>query len=97
MSEEYQYDVSRIANFGRDTARAYNSFQKSSLKLTEEINKAIDHGVPPVKITHDMLGRCSTREAGVDLMTSVIALAQMGKIPQSVADPFDKGVHVRRV
>lgn len=91
------YDASRIANFGRDTARAYGSFLRSEKKLCDEINAAIEAGIKPIKITHDVLGRCSTRETQIDLMSALLALAQMGKIPQSVADPFTDGIRPKRV
>jgi hypothetical protein len=82
------YDASRIANFGRDTARAYGAFLRAEKKLCDEINAAIEAGIKPIKITHDVLGRCSTREAQIDLMSALLALAEMEKIPKSVAEPF---------
>lgn len=93
----YEFDVVRLANFGRDTSRTYSAFLRSQDKLCDEINAALASGVKPIKITHDVLGRCATHEARVDLMSVLIGSAKMGKIPQEVADPFEKGVRARRV
>lgn len=91
------YDASRLANFGRDSARAYASFNRASTSLVNEISYAVDEGVSPVKIAHDLMGRCSTHEARVDLLTIISSLAQLGKIPQSVYEPFEKGIRPKRV
>lgn len=96
-SDTAVYDASRMANFGRDTSRAYAAFLRSEKKLCAEINAAIESGVKPIKVTHDVMGRCSTHEARVDLMSALIALAQMGKIPEEIAEPFEQGIRPRRV
>lgn len=91
------YDASRLANFGRDTSRAYAAFLRAQAKLCEEINAAIESGVKPIKVAHDVMGRCATHEARVDLMSVLIALAQMGKIPEGVTEPFEQGIRPRRL
>lgn len=95
--EPYEYDVARLANFGRDASRSYTALLRVQDRLCQEINDAIASGIKPIKITHDVLGRCATREAQVDLMSLLIGSAKMGKIPMAIADPFEKGVRARRV
>lgn len=90
------YDASRLANFGRDTSRAYAAFLRAEEKLCLEINEAIGAGIKPIKIAHDIMGRCSNHQARVDLLSTLVALAQMKKIPQSVIDPFEEGLRVKR-
>lgn len=91
------YDASRMANFGRDTARAYTAFLRAQERLVLEVNEAIESGISPLKVAHDLLGRCSDREAMVNLMSVISALADMEKIPKSVFEPFKKGIRPRRV
>lgn len=91
------YDASRLANFGRDNARAHAAFSRSAEKLQNEINAAIEEGVSPVKIAHDVFGRCNDRKDQHNLLSSLMAMVQMGKIPQEVLDPFDKGIRPRRI
>ena len=95
--DDVKYDAARLANFGRDTSRAYSAFLRAEKKLCAEINEAIDNGIKPIKIAHDVMGRCSTHEARIDLLSSLIALAQMGKIPQTVVDPFEEGLRAKRI
>lgn len=92
-----EYDTSRIANFGRDAAAAYRRFIKAEEKLVTEINAALDNGVKPIKIAHDVMGRCQSHEDRVNLMSALMALAKMEKIPESVVEPFEKGIRPRRV
>ena len=92
-----RYDSSRMANFGRDTARTYTTFLKAQERLAEEINNAIDNGVSPVKVAHDLMGRCPNREAMVNLLSVLSALDAMGKIPKALYQPFEKGIRPRRV
>jgi len=70
---------------------------KAEERLKTEINSAIEAGVKPIKIAHDVVGRCATREAAIDLMSAMIAMAKMGHIPESVVEPFEGGIRVRRV
>jgi hypothetical protein len=97
MVSDYTYEASRMANFGRDTAKAHSTFTRSTEKLAAEINAAIDNGIKPIKVAHDVMGRCSSREMQIELLSSLMALAQMNKIPQSVVDPFEGGIRVKRV
>lgn len=92
-----QYDSSRVANFGRDTARMYRTFLRSQERLVLEINEAIEIGISPIKVAHDLLGRCPDREAMLDLLSVLSALAEMGKIPKAVFEPFKKGIQPRRL
>lgn len=93
----YEYSVSRLANFGRDVSRAHSTFIKAEDRLKNEINQAVEAGVKPIKIAHDVVGRCSTRDAAIDLMSAMMAMAKMGHIPESVVEPFEEGVRVRRI
>lgn len=94
---EYAYDASRVANFGRDMGKAYGRFIKADERLSQEINSAIDSGVSPLKVAHDLFGRCIDHEERINLMSVIIAMAQTKKIPESVAEPFKKGITPRRV
>lgn len=91
------YDATKLANHGRDTARAYKRFRLAEETLCEEINAAITMGIKPIKIAHDVLGRCASQEAKVDLMSSLIAMAKLGHIPKSVVEPFEKGIRPKRI
>lgn len=97
MVSDYTYEASRLANFGRDTSKAHTSFVRSRERLATEINAAIDSGIKPIKIAHDAMGRCSSREQRIDLLSALVAMAKMGHIPESVVEPFDKGIHVKRI
>jgi len=92
-----EYDASRIANFGRDSARAYAGLIRAQEKLVKEINQAIAEGVKPLKIAHDVMGRCADHEQRVNLLSVIIASVQKGDIPQSIVDPFEEGIRPRRV
>lgn len=91
------YDTARLANYGRDTARAYTAFVKAQDKLAREINLAIEEGVKPLKVAHDMMGRCPGHEAKVHLLSVIAALVELKKIPESVFEPFEQGIKPRRV
>lgn len=86
-----------MANFGRDTARAYTSLLRAQERLVEEINTAINSGVKPIKVAHDLMGRCSTHEARMNLLSVLSALTTLEKIPQSVFEPFETGIRPKRV
>lgn len=91
------YDASRVANFGRDTSSAYSKFVRSEQKLIDEINDAIDNGVKPVKIAHDVMGRCRSQEDRLNLLSVLVASSKMGRIPESVLKPFEEGIRARRI
>lgn len=92
-----QYDSSRMANFGRDTARTYTTFLRTQERLVLEVNEAIENGISPLKVAHDLLGRCPDREAMANLLSVLSALAKMEKIPSAVIEPFKQGVRPRRM
>lgn len=91
------YDTSRMANFGRDTARAYASFIRAEERLVEEINSALEQGISPIKVAHDLVGRCPDHEARVNVVSVIYALVEMKKIPKAVYAPFEKGIRPIRV
>jgi len=91
------YDASRMANFGRDTAKSYSAFLRAEKKLSAEVNAAIEDGVKPLKVAHDLMGRCGSHEERINLLSALIALSKMGHIPESVVEPFDEGLKPRRV
>lgn len=91
------YDPSSMANFGRDTARAYTRFLKAQERMTKEINEALEGGISALKVAHDLLGRCADREEMQNLLSILSALAHLEKIPKEVVAPFEKGIRPRRV
>lgn len=91
------YDASRMANFGRDTSRAYTTLLRSEERMVIEINEALEEGVSPLKVAHDLVGRCSDREAMVNLVVVISALSKMEKIPKSVYGAFSKITRPRRL
>lgn len=91
------YDASRLANFGRDTSIAYSRFRRVEEKMREEIHAALADDVSPTKIAYDLMGRCSTHDAQVDLLSVLLALAQMEKIPMSVVEPYETGIRPKRI
>lgn len=91
------YEASRLANFGRDAAKSYIAFAKTEDRLVEEINKAVDNGIAPLKIAHDVMGRCLRQEARHNLLSILLVLAENDKIPKSVVEPFEAGIRTRRV
>lgn len=92
-----EYDAARMANFGRDTARAYASFTKAQERMASEINTAVEAKVSLLKIAHDVMGRCPDREAQINLLSVIYALVKTGKIPEGIYEPFVKGIKPRRV
>lgn len=97
MNDPGEYNAIRLANYGRDASRAYLSFLRAEERLEREINSAIDQGIKPIKIAHDVMGRCVDQEARIDLLSMLIAMANIGKIPQTVVDPFEKGIRAKRI
>lgn len=97
MAVAKDYDTSRMANFGRDAAKAYAGLLRTQERLVDEINAAIEAGVKPIKISYDLMGRCATQEATVNLLTVLTALTRMEKIPSSILEPFEKGIYPKRV
>lgn len=97
MGDFYSYDASRMANFGRDTSKAYHRFKNFEIKLSKEINDALEAGISPIKIAHDLFGRCSDREEQHNLLAVLSASVQMDHIPESVLKPFEKGIFPKRV
>jgi hypothetical protein len=91
------YDSARLANFGRDTARSYASFLRAQERMVEEINAAIEGGIGPRKVAHDLMGRCASREAQVNLLTVLGALVELERIPKAVFEPFEDGIRPRRI
>lgn len=86
-----------MANFGRDTSKSYMTFLQRQDRLAEEINQAITDGIKPIKIAYDVMGRCSSREAQVHLLTVLNAMAHLKKIPESLLKPFEEGIRPKRV
>ncbi len=97
MTNSRPYETTRMANFGRDTAKAYGRFLKTQDRLAEEINDAVTSGIKPLKVAHDLMGRCASQEERINLLTVLSALTHLEKIPAGVFEPFEKGIRPRRV
>jgi hypothetical protein len=95
MSEVY--DSSRMANYGRDVTQCYRRFLKARDRMVTEISTGLDSGTSPLKIAHDLLGRCKDRQEMLNLLSVLDALAHLGDIPQTIMGPFREGIHPRRV
>jgi len=92
-----EYDASRLANLGRDSGRMFSALLRSEERLASEINNAIEEGIKPLKIAHDLFGRCPDRESQLNLLSVLMSLAQMDRIPESIIEPFEKGIRAKRI
>lgn len=95
MSEGY--DSTRMANYGRDMVREYGRLTNVRDRMVKEINLGLDSGVSPVKLGHDLMGRCVNRDEMVSLMAILQALVKIGTIPARILEPFEKGIRPRRI
>lgn len=91
------YDSIRMANYGRDMAREHARMVKTRDRFVKEVNLGLDSGVSPLKLGHDLMGRCNSRDEMLALVSILQILVDYGSIPPKILEPFDKGIRPRRV
>lgn len=91
------YDSSRMANYGRDMAREHARMIKTRDRFVKEVKLGLDSGISPLKLGHDLIGRCNGRDEMLSLVSILQIMVDHGSIPPKILEPFKTGIRPRRI
>lgn len=91
------YDQSKLANAGRNVAADYARWQKSSERMQKEIADALASGMSAYGVIAVLLGRCNDRAAMLNILATLSALVQLGRLDGEFDKIIAKGVLPKRV